>query len=84
MADIYEAIVQTDGGGTFRAFQMSPSTVCISEDGVDGIIDYIELPAAYQAMSAPEQLVPTLVAYIYEMRRGLSILSAKLRRRGGS
>lgn len=82
MAETYEAIVQTDDGGTMRAFQVSPGTICITEDGVDGIIEHIELPPSYQRIEEPSQLMPTLIAYVFEMKRGLNITSAKLRRRG--
>lgn len=82
MSGIYEAIVQTDDGGTYRAFQVSPARICITEDGVEGIMDYVDLPLEYQDMDPETSLVPTLIAYTYEMKRGLSIVSAKLRRRG--
>ena len=80
MSDIYEAIVRTHDG-TYHAYQVSPSTVCITEDGIDGIVDHLQLPPRYQAIRGPEELVPILIAWTYEMRRGETIVSAKLRRR---
>jgi hypothetical protein len=80
MPDIYEAIVRTRDG-TYHAYQVSPSTVCVTEDGIDGIVDQLQLPPSFQAITGPEELVPILIAWTYEMRRGETIISAKLRRR---
>jgi len=80
MSSDYEAVVRTDGG-IYRAFLLSPSTVCITDDGIEGIVDHLELTPEYRAMPADQMLIPTLIYWIYEMRRGEDITGTKLRRR---
>jgi hypothetical protein len=80
MTYIFEAVVETDGG-TYRAFQISPDAYCVTEDGVEGLADFVTLELADRALLAPENLVGTLTAWVYEMRRGLTILERGLSRR---
>jgi hypothetical protein len=77
MIGIYEAVVVTSDG-TYRAAPVSPTLICITEDGVEGVTDFIEVE---EAQTAPECLTPTLVAYGFERLRGLSIVTATLTRR---
>jgi hypothetical protein len=80
MTYIFEAVIETDGG-TYRAFQISSDAYCVTEDGVEGLADCITLEPAERALLAPENLVGTLTTWIYEMRRGLTILESALSRR---
>ena len=80
MSDGYEAVVRTNDG-IYRAFLLSPSTVCITEDGIDGIVDHLELTPEYRSMPVDQLLIPSLIYWIYEMRRGEEITGTKLRRR---
>ncbi len=73
----YEAVVVTDDG-TYRAYRLTEASVCVTEDGTDGIVDVIHLDEIEAALWAPETLIPTLISWIYEMRRGLGIVSANL------
>lgn len=76
----FEAIVRTDYG-IYRAFLLTPSTVYVTQDGIEGIIDHLQLTPEYQAMPAEKMLIPALIYWIYEMRRGEDITGTKLRRR---
>lgn len=80
MDGIYEAIVTTTDG-TFRAFQFGRGTICVIEDGLDGIVDYIQPDENVQALSSPESMLPVLISWVFEMRRGLEITNATLSRR---
>ncbi len=73
----YEAVVETNAG-TFRAYRPSASTLFVVEDGEVGIIDIIHLDEIEAALWAPESLIPALISWIYEMRRGVGIVSAIL------
>lgn len=77
MTSLYEAVVVTNDG-TYRAFPVSETLLCVTEDGVEGIIDFIDVE---QAGTAPENLVPQLLAYTFERLRGLDVISATLTRR---
>ena len=77
---IYEAVVVTNDG-TFRAYPVSPTLICVTEDGVEGLFDTIELGDGNTLASAPENLTTTLLVYLYEMVRGLDVISATLSNR---
>jgi len=77
MAGIYEAIVVTTDG-TYRAFPVGPGIICITEDGVEGVTDFVEVE---EVQTSAEALTPFLVAYVFERLRGLSIVTATLSRR---
>ena len=76
----FEAIIETDGG-TYRAYQISPDAFCVVEDGVEGLADFVTVDPDNRVALAPENLVSTLTSWIYEMRRGLTILESTLQRR---
>jgi hypothetical protein len=77
MNTIYEAAVLTTGG-TFRAYNITEQIICVTEDGTDGVIDFIHKDGTDGTIAAPETLVPTLVGWLWEMRRGLDIITATL------
>ena len=77
MDKFYKAVVETSAG----TFQIRPLTLCslaVEEEGVDGLVDVINLDAIEADLWAPESLIPALISWIYEMRRGVGILSANL------
>ena len=76
----FQAIVATDDGD-FRLFQVSPDAYCVTEVGVEGLADYVLLKPEDRAQLAPENLVGTLITWVYEMRRGLTIVDSALVRR---
>jgi hypothetical protein len=80
MTYMFEAIVATDGGD-FRLFQVAPDAYCVTEDGVEGLADYVVVEPDDRALLAPENLVGTLTAWVYEMRRGITVLDSALARR---
>jgi hypothetical protein len=80
MEHLYEAVVVTSDG-TYRAYPLTPTLICVLEDGKDGILDTIELPEDCALASAPDNLTQTLLFYLFEMVRGLDIITATLRRR---
>jgi len=73
----YEAVVVTSDG-TFRAFPVTKTKICIVEDGVPGVIDFLD---ALPGQCEPREITPLLLTYIFERYRGLSIVSATLGRR---
>ena len=80
MTYMFQAIVATDCGD-FRLSQVAPVAFCVTEDGVEGLADYVVITAAERALLAPENLVGTLTTWIYEMRRSATILDSALVRR---
>ena len=80
MTYMFQAIVATDGGD-YRLFQVAPDAYCVTEDGVEGLADYVVVEHEDRALLAPENLVGTLTAWVYEMRRGLTVLDCALARR---
>lgn len=78
MSGIYEAIAETSDG-TYKAVQFGEGVICILEEGVEGVVDFVPQPVT--ETTSPESLLPALVGWIYEMRRGLEIKSAGLTRR---
>ena len=80
MEYLYEAVVVTSDG-TYRAYPLTPTLICVIEDGKEGILDTIELPDDLALASAPDNLTQTLLFYLFEMVRGLDIITATLRRR---
>jgi hypothetical protein len=77
MAVIYEAAVLTTGG-TFRAYNIAETVICVTEDGTEGITDFIHHAIHDTALGAPEMLIPLLTDWIYEMRRGVDVITASL------
>jgi len=77
MAVIYEAAVLTTGG-TFRAYNIAETVICVTEDDTEGITDFIHQKDHDTALGDPEMLIPLLTAWLYEMRRGLDIITASL------
>ena len=80
MAGIYEAQAVTEGG-TYRAYAMIDDTIAITEDGVDGIIDFVQLDPNAPANNAPEYMLQVLISWVCEFRRGEQLLKAVLSRR---
>lgn len=80
MSGIYEARVDTDCG-TFRAQLFGASTICVTEDGVNGIVDYILIDTSDPTATSPEALLPALLYWVTEMVRGSTTLAATLTRR---
>jgi hypothetical protein len=77
MGSMYVAVVKTTGA-TYRATAPTPKAIAITEDGVDGVIDYIHLTDEQAAAAAPENLTATLTWWVYEFARGMDIISATL------
>lgn len=75
---MYQAVVVTNDGTTFRAVLTGPRTVAVVEDGLDGLADLIEFPEDDRSSLVPEGLPNILIDWIYEMRRGLSISNITL------
>jgi hypothetical protein len=73
----YEGVVETTGG-TFRISLVTSSMLAIREDGVDGVVDFINLDEIERALWAPETLVSMLLSWIYEMRRSHEVISLRL------
>ena len=78
---IYEAEVTTDDG-TFRAFRVTSTAICVTQDGHNGVIDYIWLDETDQLETAPENLVQILIEWIFEIQRGITVLTGTLTCRG--
>ena len=76
----YEAVVVTSDG-TYRAFPVAPNLICVVEDGREGLLDTIELDEGIALAAAPENLTQTLLFYLFEMVRGVDIITATLRSR---
>jgi hypothetical protein len=72
----YEAVVTTTDG-TFRAFLVSDTQVCVTEDGI-GLVDSLDLTKDDTPFYSPEQLASVLIWYVYERQRGLSIETVSL------
>ena len=77
MRNDYEAVVETNLG-TFRVRHLTKELLEVTEDGIDGVADTIELDAIQIALWAPEALVSTLLSWIYEMQRSAVVLGARL------
>jgi len=80
MASIYEAVVVTSDA-TYRATAVGPLAVAITEDGVEGVTDLIQLDETNAANASPENLPVLLTWWVYEYRRGYEVISATLSRR---
>jgi hypothetical protein len=80
MTYMFQAIIATDCGD-FRLSQVAPDAYCVTEDGVEGLADYVVINIDDRAQLAPENLVATLRVWIYEMRRAATILDTALVRR---
>jgi hypothetical protein len=80
MTYMFQAIIATDCGD-FRLSQVAPDAYCVTEDGVEGLADCVVINIDDRAQLAPENLVATLTAWIYEMRRAATILDTALVRR---
>lgn len=77
MSGFYEAVVQTVGG-VFRATTPDPLCIAITEDGVDGIVDFIHLHPNETAAATAANLPITLRWWVHENVRGVEIMSAYL------
>lgn len=75
---MYQAVVLTNDGTTYRAIMTGPRTVAVIEDGLDGLADLIKFPDQDRSSLVPERLPSILIEWIYEMRRGLSIANVTL------
>lgn len=80
MSSFYQARVETDFG-VYRAMMLDGAMIGFTEDGVDGLIDIVEIEEVDQVKSSPEWLLELLCSYVYERRRGETITSATLTRR---
>lgn len=77
MGSMYVAVVKTDSS-IYRATAPTPNLIAITEDGVDGVVDYIHLPEDQTVASSPENLTVTLTWWVFELRRGESVITATL------
>lgn len=77
MRDDYEAVVETTLG-TFRVRRSGREILEVIEDGVDGVVDTIDLDEIQLALWAPEFLVSTLISWVYEMQRSAVVLGVRL------
>lgn len=77
MAQHYRAVVETSAG-TFRIRALNRFSLAVEEEGLEGIVDVINLDELEVDLWAPESLIPALISWIYEMRRGVGVLSANL------
>lgn len=76
----FEAIITTSEA-TYRACAITPDAIAVTEDGVDGICDYIKLDSQQGSSASPEYLTVALRWWIYEHVRGIEILDTRLGRR---
>ena len=81
MTNAFQAIVRTTDG-VFRAYLASPTSICITEDGVNGVQGIIDVEDSGLVQS-PEFLVKELKCWIYEHVRGLDLLEVHLTLRDG-
>jgi hypothetical protein len=75
MNETYEAVVQTVDG-VFRATTPDPLCIAITEDGVDGIVDFIHLHPNETAAGTVANLHITLKWWVLENVRGVDVISA--------
>lgn len=80
MTHYYEAVVVTNDG-TFRARTPDPKTIAITEDGVDGVIEFIHLHPEEINAATPATLPVTLKWWVLENMRGIAVLNSYLYRR---
>lgn len=74
----YEAIIVTSDG-TFRAHMIDQDTIAISEDAMEGTLDFLTFDDSLGSMgSSTEYLTVALTWWIYEHVRGLEIYSTSL------
>ncbi len=78
MTHFYEAVAVTNGAGTFRAFPTSDTRICVTEDGLSGILDLVTV---HPHETAPEALTHFLLMYLYEHVRGVDIQKLTLSQR---
>ena len=77
MTETFQAVIETTAG-IFRATTPEPSLIAITEDGVDGIFDFIHLHPNEVSASSRENLPVTLKWWVLENVRGIDILSMYL------
>jgi hypothetical protein len=77
MSEKYEAVVQTVDG-VFRATTPDPLCIAITEDGVDGIVDFIHLHPNETAAATAANLPITLKWWVLENVRGIEVMSTYL------
>lgn len=74
----YQAIIVTSDG-TFRGHLFDQDTIAISEDGVEGTLDFLTFDESLGSISSsPEHLAVALTWWLYEHVRGLEIYSTSL------
>lgn len=77
MTQHYEAVVVTNDG-IYRASTPDSNTIAITEDDVDGVVEYIHLHPEETNAAAPANLPITLKWWVLENRRGIAILNSYL------
>lgn len=77
MSNMYVAVVKTDAS-IYRATAPNPRLITITEDGVDGVRDFIHLEEDQVSASSPENLAVTLTWWVFEYARGEEIRTATL------
>lgn len=81
MTNSWQVVIVTSGG-TYRAFHASSTSICITEDGVDGVQDVVEVDPDGLSLS-PELLVKELKHWLHERVRGVELLEVHLSMRNG-
>lgn len=76
---LYETVIRTTGG-TYRATVVAPSTIAVTLDGTNGVIDCILVAEHGDITSSPESLTTLLTSWIYEYARGLDIIATSVGR----
>ena len=77
MTETFHAVIETTVG-VFRATTPDRQTIAITEDGVEGILDFIHLHPNEVSASSRENLPITLKWWVLENVRGIDVLSCYL------
>jgi len=77
MTHHYEAVVVTNDG-IFRASTADSKTITVTEDDVNGVVEYIHLHPEETNAASPANLPITLKWWVLENRRGIAILNSYL------
>lgn len=72
----YRATVETNDG-VYRAIFINSRLIEITEDGEEGLTDFVDLDEDIEETS--DNLIHILLVWVYEMRRGLDITKATVR-----
>ena len=78
MTETFQAVIETTAG-VFRATTPEPRLIAITEDGVQGIVDFIHLHPNEVSAATRENLPITLKWWVLENVRGIDVLSMYLR-----